>query len=421
VRMNTTFLSCRFIKMNKLLNYIWLGCVFIILKTSVLGLETSILDFTQGHSLEVFKKSGIHFQEDKGRPYGEKIFFSNQKVIIVIPGGRKFEQKVENASLFVLNGQIQEFEMNGGNMPDDQAYEVGKLVHKNLGLPLDELDQWYSENKGKGYDLKAYSISNSKIFPAIGIRIKPSIGNVYPCKISFVLTWNLKTHEGWNEERAAKENPLASSSEVVSLEPPNGKTYSREESAAPLRKEQEEYEKKYYQEHPINASPQNAVPPAPTQPEPPRVVADTNNQTIGGKEVEGLQLSLQVKKTDFQSGEPILATVQIKNNRKVTASVSEREKERDFVIVVTDINRNPVPRTDYGSNLLEELRQVLRNIARSINPGESLIYEIEVSQQFQVGAPGEYFITVSRDILKESGDGVFKLVSNTIKVRVLPK
>ncbi len=97
------------------------------------GSETFVFDFMRDHSMEVVNKSGIQCHKDIGTETFQAYSFTNKKILIKLPSGRQFEQRVEIGTIDVMNGEIVQFETHGLIMPHDQAYEVAKATLINLG------------------------------------------------------------------------------------------------------------------------------------------------------------------------------------------------------------------------------------------------------------------------------------------------
>ncbi len=219
------------------------------------GDQTFVLDFTKNHTEEDLKGAGLEYKKALGDSSYEVLLFQNQKINVEIPGGRRFEQKVVMGSISIRDGRLQEFETYGVIMPQDEAYEVAKMLHISLGLPLDELDQWYEKNKGKARDTNPYDISNSNIFPVVSIGIHTSMNELYPWTVALKLSWNLRIHKDWDEQRAAQENqPPPAGYETVSLEPPSGNIYDGRDAYKHLREEQEKFEKAQKEKEASNLS-----------------------------------------------------------------------------------------------------------------------------------------------------------------------
>ncbi|MCF6312920.1 MAG: hypothetical protein L3J39_10765 [Verrucomicrobiales bacterium] len=200
-------------------------------KLPVFSPDVITLDFSNGHSIDAFKKSGIKLN-DISSSSRKSFSYQNQSLIIKLPGGRVFKQKVRLGIADGNDGELIKITTAGVVMPHDEAYQVAKKVHLNLGLPTDKLDQWYGSEKNQGRNANGYSISANKLmYPRVSLSIRSSMNKLYPWVLGLKISWYWKKHRDWDEKRANRENtrPLPQYA-TVSLEPPSGKNYDRSDA-----------------------------------------------------------------------------------------------------------------------------------------------------------------------------------------------
>lgn len=189
------------------------------------------LDFRNSHSIEAFKKSGIKIN-DISSSTRQSFSYQNQSLIIKLPAGRVFEQKIRLGITDGNDGELLQFTTAGVVMPHDEAYQVAKKTHLNLGLPTEKLDQWYESEKNQGRNAEGYSISaNTRMYPRVSMSIRSSMNKLYPWVIGLKISWYWKKHRDWDEKRANRENPRPLPQyATVSLEPPSGNVYDRSDA-----------------------------------------------------------------------------------------------------------------------------------------------------------------------------------------------
>lgn len=186
------------------------------------------LNFEKNHSEDVVTSSSLRYRKFSSGLFNT-LFFEYQPIRIVIPGGRTFTQKVELGNVDIKNGQLYRIKTAGGPMPIEQAKLVGEIFHQQFQLPNEKLAHWYEQNKAKGRSIEPYSISaNLRTYPRVSFAIRPSMNRLYNCKIALQISWDWKKQKHMNEELAEMKNqPPPDGMELISLEPPSGKTYDR--------------------------------------------------------------------------------------------------------------------------------------------------------------------------------------------------
>ena len=197
--------------------------------------QVPLIDFTNEHSIDQITKSGVEYQLFESR--NRFIRIENQNIRLRFPGGRTYEFRVDRGS-FDLNSQNQivSSTLITELMPTNDAAELMRIFKRSLSVSTEDVDRWIhdvQEGKHK-YPFKFEDMSAStgwKHYPAIILGSKSSQNPTYEWNFVLTLRWTPERYpEGWNEEKAAVHNPKPPSGyEVVSLNPPSGRFYSRKE------------------------------------------------------------------------------------------------------------------------------------------------------------------------------------------------
>ena len=139
-----------------------------------------------------------------------------------------------------------------------------------------------------------------------------------------------------------------------------------------------------------------------------------------GETQEGFQLSVRFEKENFRAGEPIVATVLIRN------ATNKNVYYRDFVGLRED---SPVCQFDV---LDEQQKPVLRltanapdditdgpHITRALKPGTQCRYDVKLDARFNLNQPGTFSIRARRWVHKLQGDGYVQLKSEPAPITIL--
>ncbi len=200
------------------------------------------LDFSQGHSMDIIKNSGL-ILNDISNSSTESYSFQKEKILIKLPNNREIKQNVTLGIVDAKNGNLVRFSSTGVIMPDEEAYEVAKVLHQNLNLPLNTLEKWYkTEMQNYVRNRKAFSISaNMNSYSRISFGLNRSMNKLYPWVVNMTITWDWRKHKGWDESRANTEMKFPSEKyATISLEPPSGNVYDRRDD---IKKSLEEWRK----------------------------------------------------------------------------------------------------------------------------------------------------------------------------------
>ena len=186
------------------------------------------LDFSQGHSMDIIKNSGL-ILNDISNTSSSRVSFDVEKLIIKLPNGREIRQNAEWGYGKSKDGDLITFSSTGVIMPDEEAYEVAKVLHQNLNLPLDTLEEWYKTEMPK-YTAQRdnYSVAaNKTTYPRLGFTIRRGANRLYPSRIFLTLDWYYWRKDKEVNEAYAEENFASPPTEyaTISIEPPSGKVY----------------------------------------------------------------------------------------------------------------------------------------------------------------------------------------------------
>jgi hypothetical protein len=132
-----------------------------------------------------------------------------------------------------------------------------------------------------------------------------------------------------------------------------------------------------------------------------------------GNKIAGLQLSVRFRKSVYQSGEPVYATIVYRNTRKddIMRTFPVYGGDHDFGFVIKDEDGN-------------RLKDSFVPWKANENPGYNLewpggtqyIYESDLKERFGLTNPGTYSVAVYRKL--PNGKGVIYLYSSEAKVTI---
>lgn len=205
-------------------------------------------NFQESHNLEeVLENSDqLPILEDRGE--NGKIFYTaNASIQVILPGGQIIRTTSQALMVDVApSGDIIVFKISGPIMPLDEAYEAGKKLYSAFSIPHDRIEEWKFKADLEGSSAKTVLGGNyDGIYPPVYINIMHSMNKLYPWTISLSFGWNQlkddERDEAWGRENNPKPPPGL---EVVSLEPPSGKTYDRSDAWVEANRKQDELDKK---------------------------------------------------------------------------------------------------------------------------------------------------------------------------------
>jgi hypothetical protein len=138
-----------------------------------------------------------------------------------------------------------------------------------------------------------------------------------------------------------------------------------------------------------------------------------------GKPTEGFQVSAVAETPSIPRGHAVKVRITIKNVSRRTLYLAEVGPEKDYrAIHVSRGDGRPVPLTAHGRALMADT-DLYANLSVQLEPGKERTDILQISDIFDMTAPGNYSISVSRRVGKLSGKGVEQAASNVVHVKVI--
>lgn len=134
-------------------------------------------------------------------------------------------------------------------------------------------------------------------------------------------------------------------------------------------------------------------------------------EVFWGEATEAFELGLSFEKVEFRHGEPIIATVIIRNfsgrDRLIPAFV---QPDLNYEFIITRDRGEGIPK-------VEQMRMgsYLGGIPIGANVSET--NQIRLDQKFDFARPGTYVVTASRQVAPSSREGEITLASEKISLR----
>jgi len=179
---------------------------------------------------------------------GDKSYFSeNTEMLISLPSGQKIVTKAQSLKVEAkANGTLIYVRILGPIMPLDEVHEAGKKLYNAFSIPHDRLEKWKSIVDSEGSSAKTMLGGNyDGMYPPVYINVIHSMNKLYPWAISLSFGWNQLEDDQRDEAWGRENNPKPPRGlEVVSLEPPSGKTYDRADAWVEANRRQDELDKK---------------------------------------------------------------------------------------------------------------------------------------------------------------------------------
>lgn len=140
-----------------------------------------------------------------------------------------------------------------------------------------------------------------------------------------------------------------------------------------------------------------------------------------GVVTEGFQVSATAEKESIVSGAPARLNVRIRNIKKRNLNLAEAGPERSYKLKVYGDSGRTIPLTEHGKGLMRMEGEFITNIGLTVKPGQELEDSLEVSNIFDMSAPGHYWVVARRKVPKLNGTGVAEAESNTVHFEILKK
>ena len=137
--------------------------------------------------------------------------------------------------------------------------------------------------------------------------------------------------------------------------------------------------------------------------------------------VQPLKVTISAAREEVKVGEEVRIHVVLTNVSEQTITVlrspSQEQAEEHYTVRVYDKSGKDATETKYG-HAAGSYRFGGSEIVKPLAPGETMAEDTILSKQFDLTAPGEYQIQVSRPVSENPKDGVVQ--SNKIIITVLP-
>lgn len=222
--------------------------LFILLLVARLFAADFSFDFRESHNLgEVLENPHtLPLLEDRGER-GKIFYIKNASIEVILPGGQTIRTTSQGLMIDVTpEGTITVFKISGPIMPLDEVYEASKILYSVFDVPHDRLEKWKSIADSEGSSAQTVLGGNyDGMYPPVYINVIHSVNKLYPWTISLSFGWNQIKNDQRDEAWGRKNNPKPPPGlEVVSLEPPSGKSYDRSDAWVDANRRQEELDKK---------------------------------------------------------------------------------------------------------------------------------------------------------------------------------
>lgn len=241
-----------------------------------------VIDLSKDHSIERVKESGAEYKVFESRI--KFIRITKQDLIIRLPGGRSYSMRVDRSRYsYDDEGIITSASFYTEVMPTEEAAELMRIFKRSFSYSTTDVDRWLADvDAGKdSFPFKfkdmGYGTAIGENYPKIQFLSKSSANPIYKWNFALNLEWHDRDYpEGWNETQAAIQNPKPPAGyEVVSLNPPSGRFYSRKEGLEIA------YDIDLDKKPEVNAEPSKANRPEPTIEETTKIVtAEPKEETI---------------------------------------------------------------------------------------------------------------------------------------------
>jgi hypothetical protein len=157
----------------------------------------------------------------------------------VMPGGVTVKQRVTAVSFSFVDNVLRRFDSHGQLMPVTEAYEVAKKLMDYAEIQSTSLEPWFEAAQKSHWNTSDFTIGTKGKYPVVHLRIGHSYNTFYPTVLVFTAYFDGNRRYGVNPD-----NPLPwTTTGTLSLNPPSGKFYTREEAYRPLKE-------KWEKEHP---------------------------------------------------------------------------------------------------------------------------------------------------------------------------
>jgi hypothetical protein len=138
-----------------------------------------------------------------------------------------------------------------------------------------------------------------------------------------------------------------------------------------------------------------------------------------GTVTNNCQLGLRVPKFQYVSGEEIVATVILRNVGDKNLGYIHVDEYRDYEVIVKRADGRTVPYTDSWARF-DRSHPIQTRIQASLGPHQETLASsgwVHVNSRYKMDVPGEYIITVQRNV--SGPTGWFDVLSNPVTVTIV--
>jgi hypothetical protein len=151
-----------------------------------------------------------------------------------------------------------------------------------------------------------------------------------------------------------------------------------------------------------------------------RAVSMSGSDSLFVVEIAPSQNAITPGTDTFKVGDAVELIVKMKNNSRQVLHYALTNPAFNYRLIVLGEDGNPVPETENFRKMKEGAKDRFasgRNILVTLKPQETQQDTIQVNYLYDMSKPGEYIVSLERDMPPELGKGVVQ--SNTIKIHVV--
>lgn len=139
---------------------------------------------------------------------------------------------------------------------------------------------------------------------------------------------------------------------------------------------------------------------------------------VWGRAVENCRLSASLPAPKLDAGRPVELTLVFKNEGPTLIEFPRSSLWFDYQYVVRDERDAEAPLTEFGKQQWKSAQMGAAAAMVEIKPGQEYLREVELSRLYELSRPGKYKVEASKELLHPSGQGFFKVVSNTVEFEI---
>jgi hypothetical protein len=143
-----------------------------------------------------------------------------------------------------------------------------------------------------------------------------------------------------------------------------------------------------------------------------------SEERVWGRAVENCRLSASLPTPKFDAGQPVELALVFKNEGPTLIKFPRSSLWFDYQYVVRDESDAEVPLTEFGKQQWRSAQMGGAVAVFEIAPGKEYLREFELSRLYELSRPGKYKVEASKELPHPSGQGFFKVVSNTVEFEI---